>query len=237
MEISLDLDFIRGILKKERDLAGDEIRSLGVLRAFENSQQRHDERIASAPDVGTLACGAGCTWCCYFSVDVRAVEVFSILDFVERTFTAEQKARVYGEIRANSAALKELSESERVKRTVKCSFLHEGRCSIYAVRPQSCRNYHATDVAGCQKSYEEPDNEDIDPEFAPYVYQAGTAHVDAFGTAMSDAGYDVNAYELNCALDAAMSEPAARQRFESRSPPFTALSGEEVPVEFDDLDP
>jgi Fe-S-cluster containining protein len=237
MEISLDLDFIRDILRKERDRAGDEIRSLGVQRAFENSQQRHDERIASAPDVGTLACGAGCTWCCYFSVDVRAVEVFSILDFVEQTFTPEAKARVYGEIRANSAALKKLSESERVKRTVKCSFLHEGRCSIYAARPQSCRNYHATDVAGCQKSYEEPENDDIDPEFAPYVYQAGTAHVDAISMAMQGAGYDVSVYELNCALDAALSDPAARQRFESRLPPFTTLSGEEVPVEFDDLDP
>lgn len=236
MEISLDLDFIRSILRKERDRAGDEIRNLGVQRAFENSRQRHDERIASAPDVDTLACGAGCTWCCYFSVDVRAAEVFSILDFVERTFTAEAKARVYSEIRANSAALKKLSESERVKRTVKCSFLHEGRCSIYAARPQSCRNYHATDVAGCQKSYEEPDNDDIDPEFAPYVYQAGTAHVDAISMAMQGAGYDVSVYELNCALDAAMSDPAARQRFESRLPPFTTLSGEEVPVEFDDLD-
>ena len=54
---------------------------------------------------------------------------------------------------------------------------------------------------------------------------------------MRDAGYDVSAYELNCALDAARSDLAARERFESRLPPFTNLSGEDVPVEFDDLDP
>ena len=83
MEFSLDLPFIRNILTPERELALDEIRSLGVVPAFVNSQQRHDARIASAPDVGTLACGAGCSWCCYFTVDVRAVEVFRILDFVE----------------------------------------------------------------------------------------------------------------------------------------------------------
>jgi hypothetical protein len=47
----------------------------------------------------------------------------------------------------------------------------------------------------------------------------------------------VSAYELNCALDAARSDLAARERFESRLPPFTNLSGEDVPVEFDDLDP
>ena len=237
MEISLDLAFIRGILTQEYERARDEIRSVGVQRAFENSQRRHDVRIASAADVGTLACRAGCTWCCYFSVDVRAVEVFGILDFVERTFTIEEKARVYAEVRANGAALRNLSEGERMKRNVKCPFLIEGQCSIYTARPQTCRNYHATNVAGCQQSYEDPDNLDIDPDFAPWVYQAGTAHVDAFSTAMRDAGYDVRAYELSCALDSARSDPAARERFESRLRPFTNLSGEDVPVEFDDLDP
>jgi Fe-S-cluster containining protein len=237
MEISLDLDFIRGVLAQEYERAQDEIRTVGALRALENSHQRHDARIASAPDVGTLACRAGCTWCCYFSVDVRAVEAFSILDFVERTFTIEEKTRVYAEIRANSTALRNLGENERMKRNVKCPFLNEGRCTIYSARPQSCRNYHATNVAGCQQSYEDPDNLDIDPDFAPWVYQAGTAHVDAFSTAMRDAGYDVSVYELNCALDAALAEPAARQRFESRLQPFSSVSGEDVPVEFDDLDP
>jgi Fe-S-cluster containining protein len=236
MEISLDFPFIRDILERERELALGEIRALGVVRALESSQQRHDARIAAAPDVGTLACRAGCSWCCHFTVDVRVVEVFRILDVVEQTFTAEERSRVYAEVRANSAVLRELDEDERVTRNLKCPFLNEGHCTIYAARPQSCRNYHATNVAGCQQSYEEPGNLDIDPDFAPYVYQAGGAHVEAFSTAMRDAGYDVSAYELNCALDAALSEPAARQLFENRLPPFAHLSGEEVPAEFDDLD-
>lgn len=236
MEISLDPAFVRSILTEEYERARDEIQTAGVMGALENSQQRHDARIASAPDVGTLACRAGCAWCCHFSVDVRAVEVFSILDFVERTFTAEEKARVYAEVRANSRALKNLGEIERMKRNVKCPFLNGGRCTIYNARPQTCRNYHATNVAGCQQSYEDPDNLDIDPDFAPWVYQAGGAHVDAFSTALRDAGYDVNAYELNGAIDAALSEPGARQRFDAKSAPFTELSGEEVPAQFDDLE-
>jgi Fe-S-cluster containining protein len=235
MEFSLDLPFLRGILTQERELARDEIRSHGPQRALERSQQRHDERIAAAPDVGTLACGAGCSWCCYFTVDVRPVEVFRILEVVEQSFPAAEKERVFSEVRANSALLKGLDEDERVTRNLKCPFLSAGRCTIYSARPQSCRNYHATNAAGCQQSYDEPDNLDIDPDFAPYVYQAGGAHVEAFSAAMSDAGYDVSAYELNGALDAALSDPAARQRFESRLPPFAQLSGEDVPPEFDDL--
>lgn len=237
MEISLDLAFIRRILGAEATQARAEIEQLGVFRAFANSQQRHAERIASAPDVGTLACRAGCAWCCHFSVDVRAVEVFGILDFVERTFSAEEKARVYAAIRANSAALGNLDEVERMRRNVDCAFLREGRCSIYSVRPQTCRNYHATNAAGCQQSYEDPDNLDIDPEFAPLVFQAGGAHVDAITAAMRDAGYDTNVYEMNSALDAALSEPGARERFEAKLSPFTRVSGDEVAPEFDDLDP
>jgi len=139
-------------------------------------------------------------------------------------------------VRANSALLKSLGEDERVTRNLKCPFLHEARCTIYAARPQSCRNYHATNVAGCQQSYDEPENMDIDPEFSPGVYQAGAAHVEAVSAAMREAGYDVNAYELNCALDAALSTPGARERFESGLKPFTTLGGEEVVAEFDDLE-
>jgi Fe-S-cluster containining protein len=237
MEFTLDVALIRDILTQERALVDDEMRGSGVFRAFESSQRRHDARIAAAPDVGTLACRAGCSWCCHFTVDVRPAEVFRILDFVERSFTPEEKTRVYAEVRANSAALRKLGEGERVTRNVKCPFLNEGRCTVYETRPQSCRNYHATNVAGCRQSYEEPENLDIDPDFAPGVYQAGGAHVEAVGTAMRDAGYDVSAYELNCALDAARAEPGARARFESGRKPFSGLSGEEVPAEFDDLEP
>src|SRR6201994_1016745 len=176
MEFDLDIPFIRALMRQERELMRDEIRELGVMRAFDHSQARHDARIAASSDVRSLACRAGCVWCCYFTVDVRAVEVFRIVDFIDRSFTAEAKARVFAEVRANSAVLAKLGEGERVTRNIKCPLLHEGRCTVYEARPQSCRNYHATSEVGCRQSYEQPENLDIDPEFAPGVYQAGSAH-------------------------------------------------------------
>lgn len=237
MEFSLDLELIRGILGQERERARHDIRTVGAPRALAESQSRHDARLAAAPDAGTLACREGCAWCCHFTVDVRAVEVLRILEFVEGSFTPAAKARVFAEVRANSALLATLGEEERAARNLKCPFLHESRCTIYPVRPQTCRNYHATDVAGCRQAYEEPDNLDIDPDFAPGVYQAGLAHVEAFSAALHDAGYDAKAYELNRAVDAALSEPGARERFESGQRPFTGLEGESVPAEFDDVEP
>ncbi len=237
MEFTIDVALVRDILVREQARASDEIRELGVLRAMGESGKRHDARIAAAADVGTLACRAGCAWCCYYSVDVRAAEVFGILDFVERALAPAEQARIHAEVRANSELFRTLGESERATRNVRCPFLSDGRCAIYPVRPQSCRNYHATHAAGCEQSYDDPENLEIDPEFAPGVYQAGGAHVEAFSAAMQGAGFDVSAYEINGALDAALSQPGARARFESGLKPFAGLDGEEVAGEFDDLRP
>jgi len=232
LEIIIDDALVEEIVTRETLQARADIDRLGPVAAYESSRSRHDARLSAAADGHTLACKSGCYWCCYFTVDVRAVEVFSILDFMAHELSAAEQARVRGEIEANSAMLRDLSDLERMRRNVKCPFLAQGRCSIYEARPQTCRNYHATDVAGCRASYERPADTEIDPEFAPLVYQSGGAHVDAFCSALQERGYDTQAYELSTALAAAMAEPASRARFEAKQPPFPALTGTEVPPEF-----
>jgi Fe-S-cluster containining protein len=237
MEFTLDFAAVRKITAQEYAQARDEIATLGVIAAYQRSCARHDVRLATAPDAATLACKAGCSWCCHFSVDVRPVEAFSILEFIAQNLPPQEQERVRKEIEANYEVLKHLSDLERVQQNLKCAFLDAGRCTIYAARPQTCRNYHATDVTGCQKTFAEPDNLDIDPDFAPLVYQAGGAHVDAFSKALGDAGYDIAAYELNAALMAVMANPArTQQRFIDKQPPFDALAGMEVPHEFTELE-
>ncbi len=237
MEFTLDLDLVRHVLRDESSHGRADITEFGVLNALGRSQNRHDEQLAAAADAGNLACQAGCSWCCHFSVDVRAAEVFRILDFVEREMPDAQREAIYRTIGENSHIFAALDEDARAQLNVKCPFLEEGRCTIYPVRPQSCRNYHATDSAGCQQSYDHPDDSEIDPDFAPGVYQAGTAHVEAFSAAMEAAGYDVDAYEINVALNAAILDATARPRFLSKQSPFTDLIGESVVPEFDDLMP
>lgn len=237
MEIQIDFPTVRGILCAEHDLAAAQIRDCGPVAAMALSQARHDARLAAAGDAGTLACKAGCFWCCYFSVDVRPVEVFRILQFLETEIAAEHRARIRQQIADNAQRLAKVDRESRVRLNVRCPFLHQGRCSVYAARPQTCRNYHATDAAGCQRSYEHPEDLDIDPEFAPLTYQAGIAHVDGFAKAMAAAGYDHRAYEMNAALAHALTEPeSAWQRFVAKQPPFGEVEGESVPLEFDEDD-
>src|SRR5450631_474403 len=47
MEFTLDIRFIRDILEQEHALARDEIRDLGVLRAFDNSGGKASESLAT----------------------------------------------------------------------------------------------------------------------------------------------------------------------------------------------
>lgn len=233
MEIELDLESLRTLVAQERQQAREEVEALGPIAAYERSRERHDERLAAAPDVDTLACKAGCNWCCYFSVDVRAVEVFAILAFMQRELSAEAQTRIRAEIAVNATMLHGLTEEARARRNIKCPFLCNGRCSIYTARPQTCRNYHATDAAGCERSFNEPDNDEIDPDFAPLTYQFGGAHVDAFAKALEDAGYDTAAYELNATFKEALDDPSSvRERFESRHKTFATVEGTHPDSEF-----
>lgn len=233
MEFEIDTTLVDAIVADETSRARDELQTLGPLHALAQSQTRHDARLNAAGDAHTLACKNGCFWCCYFTVEARPVEVLRIVDFLQNALPGEDRARISAEIHANAAVLASLDADARLRHNLKCPFLHFGRCSIYSVRPQTCRNYHATNAAGCEKAYREPDNDDIDPEFAPLVYQSGAAHVDAFSTAMQEAGYDVAAYELNAAVAVALVDPpAARARFDAKQVAFPTLEGVIVPLEF-----
>lgn len=231
MEFTIDLQLIRGLIADEGSKAKSEIGEVGPLAAFARSQSRHDERLSAAADAHSLACRAGCSWCCHFTIDVRAVEVFRILDHL-RDFPEAERQRLRARIESNAQRLAGLDEEERARINIECAFLRNGQCSIYSVRPQTCRNYHATDASGCQQAYEQPDNEEIDPDFAPLYYQIGRSHVEAFAQALRNARFDDDVYEFNAALLAAIDEPTTLSRFLSKVQPFTELVGTEVPPEF-----
>jgi Fe-S-cluster containining protein len=235
MEFTIDFELVRKLISEERTAAATDIDGPGPIAALAQSQFRHDVQLAAASDADSLACRSGCSWCCHFTIDARAVEVFRILDHLA-TMSASEQQRLRERIERNAQRLAGLDEDERARTNVECAFLLEGRCSIYTVRPQTCRNYHATDASGCQQAFEQPDNEDIDPAFAPVVYQIGRAHVEAFAQALSHAHFDAQVYEFNAALLAAMNGPATLSQFLSKVQPFTDLIGMEVPPEFLDED-
>ena len=116
--------------------------------------------------------------------------------------------------------MRQLPPAERLVAAMKCPFLLEGACSIYEVRPARCRSFHATDVQGCQQSFEQPRNLNILNSFVPDIFSTGEAHHDACSTAMRTLGLDASVYELNTALDECLTDSRPLQRFERGRPAF-----------------
>src|SRR5689334_22941356 len=112
MEFTIDLQRVRQIIAEERAQANAEIAELGPIAALARSQSRHDDRLSAAPDANLLACRAGCSWCCHFTIDVRAVEVFRILDHV-RSFPESEQQRLRERLEHNAQRLAGLDEDER----------------------------------------------------------------------------------------------------------------------------
>lgn len=124
-----------------------------------------------------LACGRGCSWCCHIPVQASPPEVLRIVEFVQSTRTRFEAAQTRQRIEEAFVAAEGLSARERLDRNIPCPFLENHACSIYPVRPISCRQFHSLDVTPCQRRYQYPDQGHVVPQLAP-VAHAGIAVTD-----------------------------------------------------------
>src|SRR5262245_41107697 len=93
----------------------------------------------------TLACREGCSLCCWLRIDVFAHEVFLLAHHIRSHFTADELANLMARLAAHAEEITPLTPFEHATRNVQCPLLIDGRCSVYAVRPHSCRRHHSQD--------------------------------------------------------------------------------------------
>lgn len=112
-----------------------------------------DERMSSIPK----ACQNECDACCYQMVSVHTWEEDLICRHIETSMHAETKKQVRKQMtdwwrhllallphspsRANPITLNQVQQLslDMIRDRVKCPFLVDRKCSIYAVRPAMCR--------------------------------------------------------------------------------------------------
>jgi Fe-S-cluster containining protein len=94
----------------------------------------------AAKDLGRpIACREGCSACCVYSkrVALLPIELRRIIDRVEQQGQLEEVAR--------------RAEIRRARGKGACPLLsRDGRCSVYAERPLSCRRYHSLSRQDCE---------------------------------------------------------------------------------------
>ena len=105
-----------------------------------------DGALARAPE-RPPACRAGCAHCCHQAVGVTPPEVFAIYDHLRATRTGRDLEALLARVRAADDRTRGMPAAERISADLPCPFLRDERCSIYEVRPLSCRGTNSLDAA------------------------------------------------------------------------------------------
>jgi uncharacterized protein len=183
-----------------------------VIAFVSNLQRGVSGVVQAAIERGvTVACQAGCNYCCSARVEAMAPEVFRIAWSLASRPAAELDALVE-RLRAHVATQ---TENASWNQSTQCPFLTNGLCSIYDVRPSVCRKAHSQDAEKCRTNASE-----IPQDLGIVV------GVEALAKGTSDAyarlGFDASGYELGQAVLQVLSNPLAESSWYSGSPVFAS---------------
>lgn len=105
---------------------------------------------------GSVACAAGCDHCCYQSVGVTTAEALTIVDHLRATRGPDELQHVTTELATARERTRGLSPQARFSPEHPCPFLKAAQCSIYDVRPLSCRGMNSLSAAECESDLRDP---------------------------------------------------------------------------------
>ncbi len=132
-------------------------RAVELARNVMASMSRLSEGLLAQAPAGSVACKAGCDHCCYQSVGVTAPEALAIFDYLERSLSEPEFAEVAAHLSEAHERTRGLSPAERFSPEHPCPFLRDGCCSIYEVRPLSCRGMNSLDADECAQRLRDPE--------------------------------------------------------------------------------
>ena len=172
-----------------------------------------------------LACRAGCSLCCSLRVDVFAHEIFLIADYVRTHFSPEELAALQARLAARSERVLALTPFQHATQNIPCPLLAEdGRCSVYEVRPLSCRRHHSLDFAACQFTYDHPDDLEFPGAHDVELFRTLTAALRRTGEIYAEYAFDITIYELGTALAEALEDAASWTRWHEGRQAFLRAS-------------
>ena len=171
-----------------------------------------------------LACCKGCGICCSLRVDVFAHEVFLMAHYIRSHFSAEETADLLVRLAAHSAEVTPLTPFEHATRNVRCPMLVQGRCTVYAARPHSCRRHHSQDLATCQFTFDHPTDLESPAAHDRELFRSLTEAMQQNIEVYFELGFDTTIYELGTALNEALTDPLSWQRWQDHEQAFLQAS-------------
>lgn len=108
------------------------------------------------------ACSIGCSHCCHQNIPVHAAEEITITEYVDKEFTLIDIKALTSRLRewfrfvnAHTPNVPTLSQydvrvfgEQIIKHRIPCPFLVDDKCSVYPVRPITCRSFYVAEDPG-----------------------------------------------------------------------------------------
>lgn len=143
-----------------------------------------------------LDCKKGCSHCCGLIVKVAIPELFLIFEHLMASKKEDELLALMVMLKENIDTKEVQTErSERIK--IKCAFLSNNICSIYSVRPFSCRAWNSSKVQSC---IEFMTNDEIEIPISPTHYAPFHTILKATTKALQALGINEAKEELNAGI-------------------------------------
>jgi Fe-S-cluster containining protein len=188
--------------------------AVGLARNAMDATERLIGGLLARAPAGAIACRAGCDHCCYQSVGVTPPEALAIYDHLSRTRSDGELVRFAARVADVRARTRPLSTAERFSPEHPCVFLEAGRCTIYEVRPLSCRGMNSLDARTCEARLRDPDTRAAFLAGAPagqsFMEPIRAFHAVSAGLQLGLAelhGLDMQPLDLAAAMDLLMNGP------------------------------
>lgn len=168
-----------------------------------------------------LACQGECEACCRLRVVASAPEIFLLARFISVNAAAFAERGVMLEKRVADAhrAVGGLSEEQRISVQRACPLIEAGLCLAYKVRPLACRGHAAFDKDLCVSAAR---GETVETPVSAAHLVVRSLVQNALMAALRRAGLAWGLYELNGALNCALSAPNALEQWLSGQDPLAS---------------
>ncbi|HYQ44181.1 MAG TPA: YkgJ family cysteine cluster protein [Polyangiaceae bacterium] len=131
-------------------------RAVELARTAMAATSRLGEALLARAPAGAVACRAGCDHCCYQPVGLTPPEALAIAAHLRQSLAPEELVLLAARLSERVRETRGLSSAERFSPEHPCPFLERGQCSIYEVRPLSCRGMNSLDAEECKTRLRDP---------------------------------------------------------------------------------
>lgn len=152
---------------------------------------------------GRVACRPGCDFCCRVPMGVQAHEVFLVAEHIRGQFSPEELAGVIARTGAHRERLAAMKPSDYAQLFEACALLKDGRCTVYAARPEVCRAHHSSNAQVCA-DYLQDQSVDLEKAYIPALRGRMFAVMLGIDQGFAEAEFDTAAYDFGAALHEAL---------------------------------